>query len=904
MAPLTAHLLGLQRFAGNQAVSAMLVAQRQDDDPRTKIKDALDKRDPALVAALVPDDLGPATEDERLQMIDVLNGSGGFTQQAKLPALWDSLGQVKSVATQNADRWKKSWQVAGGFMRESLNGRSEQKIFYLDVEDVGRGYLDQNEQYCKNELARLGLTETGEVPVGAPTEQQTKALQGLRDDAAKLAADQEALRDLRNVIVGYSSIELPPGGAGDPVQLGGPVQFDPDRPPAVGPQKFDANMKTWDDVKKEYDRLEGLIRARLMINPTLFPIARGAHEDPTKAKTIATGPAPDALSTAGKGLKEVLDNIARTRPMLSTLAPDLEEIQGQLLSGSKTSPGGADRNWKSSPYYSPIADDLVDQHKPGPWWQQIGLASAEMGAYVVAGLATGGAALAIGLAAKGVASTALAQGRAEALAAAASTNVTEETSLITDGQVDEAKAEVIESAAFALIDTVVAAGAVRSVLKGVLESAKVAAEEGAKATAEAEKWMAKEARKDARTAADSAKTSAGNARTAADKAKSAADGAGDAESARAQEAARKAAADADHADQAAKDLDALAGEAGPDNAGKAPPRTVGDHKLQIRGNWVSRCSPEPCMDLATGLAARAKAGVEALEGARLGDRAKELAARFLAIRGRASALAEQARTRLAGVVGSAKVAVENSLLDVGEPIEHEAQALELQIRLESMARGTLGKEWASLVRSSVKQRVESMRQLAKGAGAVDPRVARELKAFEDRAGAMARDAERLEARPGSFGKPRSEVETDLSIKWKELDKALDGTLREQYARAAAREAGGATLGETDADVRRSLGIAPGEKAPDIGRDLGGGRMLLAESKGTDIDGALAQLRNGANSPAAAGKTLVLQIYVPAVDFEVMTRTLDVGGHAVTRRGAGWFLTNPGIGGWDVQILTA
>src|SRR5215472_1210141 len=726
----------------------MLVVQRQAEGAKDRIKEALDKQDPALVAALVPDDMGAATSDQKLRMVDVLNGGSGFLQQSKLTILWDDLG--KAVATQEAARWKKSWEVAAGAMRQTANARSEQKIFYLDVQDVAAGYLDQNEQYCRNEFQRLGLTETGEVPVGPPTAEQTKALQGLRDDAAKLAADQEALKDLRNVIVGYASMESPPGGTGEPVQLGGQVQFDPDHPPGVGPQKADEHMKTWEDVKKEYDRLETLIRARVMVNPTLFPIARGSHEDPTKAKTIATGSAPDALSTAGKGLKDVLDNIAKTRPMRSTLAEDLEPIQGQLLSGSRTSPKGPDRNWKTSPYYSPIAGDIVEQHKPGPWWQAIGLAAAEMGAYVVAGLATGGAALAIGLAAKGVASTALAQGRAQALAAAGGTNVTEETALVTEGQVDEAKAEVIETAAFALLDTVVAAGAVRSVLKGVLDSAKVAAEESAKAMAEAEKWMAREASKDARSAADGARKSATDARTAADKAKNAADGAEEAETARAQGAAKKAATDADQADQAAKDLEALAGEAGADKAGKAAPRMVGEHKLEIRGNWVSRCSDDPCGDMAVGLIERAAKGAAAVAKAALGDRANELAGRFRAIRARADTLAEQARTRLAGVTGAAKKAVEEDLLDQGATIEREAQAVEDQVLIETTAKGTIGKEWAGLVRRSVKNQVEAIRELARGAGpTLDPRLARELQAFEDRAAAMARDAERLATWPSS-----------------------------------------------------------------------------------------------------------------------------------------------------------
>src|SRR5215471_7728516 len=155
LAPSHVHLLGLQRFAGNQAVSAMLVIQRQAADAKGRIKEALDKHDATLVAALVPDDMAQASTDERLQMIDVLNDSGSFFPQSKLPAVWDSLGGLKAIATQNEARWKKSWQVAGAHMRQGQNAKSEQAIFYLDVADVAAGYLDQNEQYCKDEFRRL-----------------------------------------------------------------------------------------------------------------------------------------------------------------------------------------------------------------------------------------------------------------------------------------------------------------------------------------------------------------------------------------------------------------------------------------------------------------------------------------------------------------------------------------------------------------------------------------------------------------------------------------------------------------------------------------------------------------------------------------------------------------------------
>jgi hypothetical protein len=232
---------------------------------------------------------------------------------------------------------------------------------------------------------------------------------------------------------------LPPGGAGAPL-ADGPTSFDPEAGPNFPVPENEPNRKTWDEIKKVYDDLDMLVQARLAVNPTLFPLVRGNKEDPEKTGTVARGSQADALGTIGGGLRETRENIAKTRPMLKSVAEDLEPIHGQLLAGTASVNG---RNWKTVAFYETLGRDIVEQKKPGPWWAELGLMSAHMGVYVVAGIATGGTALAIGLAAKGVADVALSQARADVLESASKTNVTTKTGLVRDGQVDEAKADVI-----------------------------------------------------------------------------------------------------------------------------------------------------------------------------------------------------------------------------------------------------------------------------------------------------------------------------------------------------------------------------------------------------------------------------------------------------------------------------
>ena len=501
-----------------------------------RIQDAIADGNPERITALGAGDISRANTEQRIAMIDILLDRGSFFQKASVPKIWDSFGKgIVGVANSHAEHWKKSFAVAAGHMRTSKEVRGQETYFIADVESVARGYVDQNEQFCKDELVRLGLTEKGEVAIGPPTAEQTADLKAMQETALKIAADQEAMRDLRRVKVGYQPVRSPPPyGRNVDTDLPDrtPVLFDPEKPPPSAPDEGDADFQPWGEVKKSYDDLDRLVQARLAVNPGLFPLVRGAKEDPTKTKVVAGGSREQALTTIGDGLRETLENIVKTRPMLHVIAPDLEPIHGQLLAGS-TSIGG--RNWKTAAFYETLGRDIVEQNKPGPWWEKLGLAAANMAVYVVAGLATGGAALAIGLAAKGLVEVGIAKARADVVEAAAKTNVTAETGLVREGQVDEAKADLIMAAAFALIDLVFAGKEVRSVLRVVRQFEEEAAKAAVRAAAAADKAIAKQSAKEAKEAAQEAKTAAAEARAAAEKARAAAATAESAETARATE---------------------------------------------------------------------------------------------------------------------------------------------------------------------------------------------------------------------------------------------------------------------------------------------------------------------------------------------------------------------------------
>ncbi|MGW6282531.1 hypothetical protein [Kribbella sp. NPDC055071] len=540
--------------------------------PRERAAQIAESDDTALINQLDEATIAAANQEQRLRMIRALNDHGGLLERFMLVPLWDSFGaSLREVAEGHPGDWQTSFQVAPGAMRQGRNVSGVRHVFYQDVEDLARRYLDLNEQFCRHEFEHLGLSPDGDVTTGPPTAEQDRERQDLRNNATQLAADQEALAALRRIPVGYEMV--PTSIDGDMPVRGAQVTFDPAAPPMTGADAGDAGTRPWAEVKKQYDRMSLLIRVRTMANPALFPMVAGHPEDPAAAKTVSTGSDADALRTAGDGLKGVLANIAKTRPLLGTLAPDLEPLQAQLIAGSQVVT--PDRNWNSSGFYSAIAGDLAAQHRPGVWWAElaksIGIATAEAAAYVVAGLATGGTAIALGLGGKAAVDLALAKGKADVMRAAYGATTSEETALLTDGQVNQAEAAVIETAVFGLLDVLAAGSGVRSALRGIMQFEQVATERAAKAAAAAERLIAKQTVKDAAqdAAQDAAKAAAAAelptvkadadaAAKAASDAEVAAKTAPPEESARAHAAAVKVRADADRAQEAVDKVAAIA----------------------------------------------------------------------------------------------------------------------------------------------------------------------------------------------------------------------------------------------------------------------------------------------------------------------------------------------------------
>ncbi|MFL6275308.1 MAG: DUF4157 domain-containing protein [Blastocatellia bacterium] len=871
---------------------------------KKRIEDAIAEGSPQLIAELSPADLAAASSDERMKMIDILLAGGSFAQKFRVAQLWDTFGKdIVATANSNPDRWQRSWAVAAGQMRQSSEVRGQETYFMTDVESVARGYLNENEQFCKDELARLGLNENGEAITGPPTQEQTKALASMQDLAPKIAAAQEAMHDLRKVKVGYEVVALPPGGT-EPLELGTPTMFDPDKPPNFPPPESEPNRQTWDEVKKVYDDIDRLMNAYLEVEPGLYPLVRLAKEDPTKTRKVAGGTREQALSTIGAGLIETQENIAKTRPLLKTIAPDLEPIHGQLLSG-KVAAGG--RNWKAIPFYEAIGRDLVERRKPGPWWAELGLMAAQMGVYVIAGLATGGTALAIGLGVKGAVDVAMATARADAIEAAAKTNISAETALVTEGKVDDTKGELIMTAAFAIIDIAFAASAIRGALRTVRQFEQEAAKAAARASKAAEKAIAKHTADAA--AVEEAKQAATEARDAAAKASTAAGTATEEEAARVADSSRRAANSAEAAERTANDLAAFASEAGEAGAASAkhpPPVVAGGHTFRVRGNWITRCSPPPCSEFAANIAERAtrsanELAISGVPAARVG----ELRPRLNASATRARGLAARAEAELQGLAeGDAKrIAVEKRLQEEAALIELDVQAVEKQFIIEGVQTGELPKGWGQMVYDNALTRINTTWRRASEAGArrTPHQLEEALTGWRQRAAVLRDDARRIEAMaPGSA---KNTAENGLILRTREMDKAIEGIEREERVRRDFLKVGegGASLGESDKEIMGNLGTVGG---PDFGR-IKGDTLFLAESKGKEIASAIDQFQVAMDAPKLPPGIIHydLRIYLKSDVWEELLRTGSAGGFSAKRVGESWYIMGlPKVRGNRVLLL--
>jgi hypothetical protein len=557
----------VQRSAGRQPPTPALapVVQRKTYSSSTA-KTLLADTAQADVPSKIVSDHGPwlakATDAERIDLLNACLASGADAAPVAIDLIWFRTANWQALARANPSVWEASLKqlrtqtLKGSFFSNLLDA------FLFDTEEVARGYLTMNENYCASSLQEMFYDREGKPMVGPPSAAQQKARENPVDqEAAKdLLALQEKLRATRKIVLGTvegATYYLPDGRQ---ARKSEPAQFDPaGRPPQqLTPLPGDPPARRWETIKAGYDEGTEAVRTLLSLHPKLYLLVRENLEGTEKTAQVAGDTSPgraNSLALIAKELADTIRNIGVVRPLLGkAVAAELVPIHDQLRAGTTTSPRRPSRNWATDPLWKAAADAYTEYNKPPPWWQTLGLAAAEMAVWVFAGIATGGVGFAVGMAVKGGLEAAVAAGKSQVMTAASLSNVSRDTALVSSQQAEEARTAAIVAAAFAVLDALM----IGVELRAAGAAAKLATVPGAQAARAIElservlqyekKLLGRVAASETETAAKEAKALAADARRMATEAKAG----GDAGRTRMAEKA------ADQAEAASKRIDDLA----------------------------------------------------------------------------------------------------------------------------------------------------------------------------------------------------------------------------------------------------------------------------------------------------------------------------------------------------------
>jgi hypothetical protein len=426
---------------------------------RTPIDDAITNRDAKAIDALTAADIAKASPNQRIQLIGIELGSGSGDA---LPRLWDSFGGgLDAAAVAHPDEWAQSMTRYPDAMRQSREVKTLEAAFPLDVSDVAWAYLRENDQVVTREMGRLGIPDA-EGKVVAPSAAQAEEMRKTQEAAAKLADAQARREELRKTEIAFhrkfvekGGQELPEGGVENLGEVYEPVYFDADKSFSAADQPTDyvPGLRTWADTYAQHVALTKVIDACFTTHPALYALSR-ADQSGGKAGGAATASPEQARKTLGDELRTVRQNIAKAHDLVPSLALQMTPIHDQLLRGTLGAHVSLKRTW-SNVFLKPIGDDVVAQQQPGPWWQQLGAMALEGAAFVVVGLATGG----IGPVLLAGGQAAISVAKYQALETLSRSNVTPETEMIKDGEVNAAAVAAVINVAMAFLS---ALGALRA----------------------------------------------------------------------------------------------------------------------------------------------------------------------------------------------------------------------------------------------------------------------------------------------------------------------------------------------------------------------------------------------------------------------------------------------------------
>ncbi|MGB1250259.1 MAG: hypothetical protein ACPG8W_06470 [Candidatus Promineifilaceae bacterium] len=400
---------------------------------------------------------GDSTMDE----IKKINRYGWIApwDESRLQTLWSSYGSsLPEVAATNWHEFELSNE--GGAELDDLSiVKDTKKDFERDVKWVAEQYMAENEAMVLEEMWKIGASP---VACQIVTPEMGARIQELQKIAKTVIQLQKMQEMLRTIPVGYRERFV--GGHGGMVIIREVANFNPSGAPRHGPNGAEETpFASWDQVNQVHTSLMMAISGFSSSYPAIYTMLQQGEVDNLASQTTAE----QAQLVVSQALGNVYENISETQPKIKSGDldwRDLKPIHNQLYQGKK---GESTRDW-SGQYEQWAAKDMIGDHESAEFWTALGLGSLAAAAFILATFATGG--MAAFLVGAGIGAGALQAGMSWEkyldFAQAAETNLSKNTALVSEGQVNAALFSAILDSAFLLLDIYAPAKAAVTALRG------------------------------------------------------------------------------------------------------------------------------------------------------------------------------------------------------------------------------------------------------------------------------------------------------------------------------------------------------------------------------------------------------------------------------------------------------
>lgn len=406
--------------------------------------------------------LGNIPESLRIRFInEMVHGVVTDEEEGAIADLWISfVPSLPDVAQRHRELWKKSlWE--SDQLIEYLRPIIE--AFRLDVAELARAYLAENDEVLLEEAFRFGVDLENEISL---SDSLPGYLEAVRSVAPKVLRLKNYLNELQRIHVGYN-YEMIGGPHGEGTIQEMPATFNPDRAPDIPPRRneFPA-WPTWDEVKLQYDRVGAIIASFASLYPSIFVlIQQDSLEELTELENaeLAREKIIEALTEVREKISES-DNKIVTRDIEYY---DLMLLYEQLFNNSVNVQFSPRHPWNQE-YYMDIARDDLKGHEARQFWVDLGLSLAAAAALIAAPF-TGGAtaALLVGIGVGiGIGQAGVSWERYFDMATLGDSNAREELALISQGQISAQLLEAIINTVAVFLDVYGAGTAVRGVGAG------------------------------------------------------------------------------------------------------------------------------------------------------------------------------------------------------------------------------------------------------------------------------------------------------------------------------------------------------------------------------------------------------------------------------------------------------